>query len=178
MRNAWKPAQLGLWISLLAGCESALPSARLSSGIHLPVPAQAEVIPDSNRLSTEPSDQKFRLSARTLIPIAFNLQPDIKSSYQRFKSEEGRYDFFYSSRDSLTPRLRTFGAVGETRDSDLTTRHRKQSAELSIEKLFFDTTQMDVSIGLQRDVLDNDEARSQPVASASIRYPLSYTLPV
>lgn len=165
-------ALLLLGVATLMGCEATLPSARLNQGVRLPVPGQAEVVPDPARLSAVPSGEKFRLSARTLIPIAFRLQPDIKSSFQRFQSEGGRYDFFYTSRDSLTPRLRTSSAAGETRATASTTRHRRQSAELSLEKRFFDTTQMDVSLGLERDAVDNDEERTQPVVSASIRYPL------
>ena len=156
----------------LVGCEATLPSAQLNQGVRLPVPAQAEAVPDPARLSAVSSGEKFRLSARTLIPIAFALQPDIKSSFQRFESEGARYDFFYTSRDSLTPRFRTSSALGETRATDSTTRQRRQSAEISLEKRFFDTTQVDLSLGLERDAVDNDEERTQPVASASIRYPL------
>ncbi len=165
-------ALLLLGVATLTGCEATLPSARINQGVRLPVPAQAEAVPDPARLSAVPSGEKFRLSARTLIPIAFKLQPDIKSSFQRFQSEGGRYDFFYTSRDSLTPKFRTSGAVGETRATASTTRHRRQSAEISLEKRFFDTTRMDISLGLERDALNNDEERTQPVASASIRYPL------
>jgi outer membrane protein TolC len=106
-----------------------------------------------------------------MIPIAFNHQPDIKSSFQRFKSEEARYDFFYVSRDSLTPRLALSNNFSEVRTIENTARERDHSLELTIEKRFFDTTELNVGVGLHSGAVDQ-AIGDHPFVSASLRYPL------
>jgi len=100
-------------LAVLPCCHGTMPSARLQSEVSLPVPAYAETLPSSERLSTDNTGERYVLSARSLIQITFDLQPDVKSSFQRFQSEEARHDFFYASHDSLTPRLRVTNPVAE-----------------------------------------------------------------
>ncbi|MEE9295501.1 MAG: TolC family protein [Phycisphaerae bacterium] len=147
------------------------PSERLNTAIQLPIPTAAASAPSAERLSRDREDETYVLSARLLIPIAFNLQPDIKSSYQRFKSEEARYDFFVVSRDSLTPTFRSSNQVGETRENPDVLRQREHRVEVGIEKLFFDTTELNVGVGYQAN-LDDEEDGSFPFVSADLRYPL------
>jgi hypothetical protein len=160
-----------LALLVLPACQGTMPSARLQTEVHLPVPALADTAPSSDRLSSEPSGERYVLSARSVIPIAFDRQPDIKSSFRRFKSEEARYDFFYTSRDSLTPRLRASNQVGESRESETVTRTREHTVGLSIEKRFFDTTQLDAEVGYRTDSVDEDIG-NHPFISAKLRYPL------
>ncbi|MFQ5414142.1 MAG: hypothetical protein ACE5E6_06750 [Phycisphaerae bacterium] len=168
-----------------------MPSERLTREVALPVPTSAVAAPSAERLTRRSSGEVYTLSARTLIPIAFDQQPDIKSSFQRFKSEEARYDFFYTSRDSLTPRLRTTNDFGETRtlgtqtrtagagDGTLAFTHRVQgvtrtrdhAVELAVEKRFFDTTQLDVAVGYDTSAVD-EAIGNHPFVSATLRYPL------
>ena len=161
-------------LPLLAACESTMPSARLQSKITLPVPASASALPDVDRFARVDRGESYRLSPHSLITIAFDRQPEIKSSFHRFESEEARYDFFYTSRDSLTPRLRTSNQFGEDRDNgaeDPVTRTRSHTVELSIEKQFFDTTALNMSMGFQADAVD-EALGNHPFVSASLRYPL------
>ncbi len=154
---------------LAPACDSTMPSQRLGNGIRLPVPALT--LPSPDRFSPENHDETFSLSARSLIPIAFDRQPEIKSSFHRFKSEEARYDFFYTSRDSLTPRLRTSSSFGDTRADETVERTRDHTVELSVEKRFFDTTELDVAVGYRADAVD-EAIGSHPFISANLRYPL------
>ncbi len=160
-------------VLLLAGaaCQSTMPSDRLLNGVSLPVPGEAFSVPGPERFSRENARETYRLSARSLIPIAFRLQPDIKSRFHRFKSEEARYDFFYTSRDSLTPRLTTTSRAGELRANGLVTRTRNNVVEFGVEKQFFDTTALDVSVGFRADAVD-EALGSHPFVSANLRYPL------
>ncbi len=158
-------------MAVLPACRTTVPSAHLRSEISLPVPASVEMIPTSERLSRNNGGERRVLSARSVIPIAFDLQPDIKSSFQRFKSEEARYDFFYASHDSLTPRLRVSNDVAESRQDETVTRTRDHTVEIAVEKQFFDTTRLDVAAGFRTDSVDN-EIGNQPFVSANIRYPL------
>lgn len=151
-----------------------MPSDRLQISVHLPVPEAALELPSATRFELEtthePLDQ-FVLTPRTLIRIAFNRVPNIKSRYHRFKSEEARYDFFYTSRDSLTPRLTTRNVFSESRSLVDTSRNRNHAFELGIEKRFFDTTELDVAVGY--DVGGDDQNLGyHPFVSASLRYPL------
>ncbi len=163
------PAMVALLLGF--GCDSTLPSERISNNFQLPIPASSRSAPSEERLSRERSDEAYRLSARSLIPIAFNLQPDIKSSFQRFKSEEARYDFFVVSRDSLTPTLRSSNSAGEFREDDIATRDRTHTVEIGVEKLFFDTTSLNMGVGYESDI-ENDDAGNVPFVSADLRYPL------
>ena len=175
-------------ISLIGACEGAAPSARMNASgeryaqVSLPVPKSASSVPAEQRLSRVEQGESYTLSARSLIPLAFDLQPNIKSSFQRFKSEEARYDFFFASLDSLTPRLRasntfsesrarTTPAAGATPPIDTTSRQRDHSLELSVEKRFFDTTELNLRAGL-RAISDDDSIGNQPFLSADLRYPL------
>ena len=81
---------------LLSACESTMPSARLHSEVDLPVPASASALLKPDRFERTDSGESYRLTPRSLIITAFNRRPQIKSSFHRFKSEEARYDFFYT----------------------------------------------------------------------------------
>ena len=133
-----------LW---LASCVSTVPSARMGNIVDLPIPASIEKAPSADRLDSTFRGQNYVLTARTLIPIAFENQPSIASTYARFKSEEARYDFFFTSRDSLTPRLTVSNEFNEFRSLESVNRNRDHTVEIGVEKLFFDTTRMDVSVG-------------------------------
>ena len=172
-------AATGLLIGLTA-CDATMPSGRMQNGLHLPAPAKADVTPGPERLSRDEHGEAYTLSARTLIPIAFPRQPNIKSSFQRFKSEEARYDFFVVSRDSLTPRLKSHNTFNEAREVTTpdeqhrvrtVTRDRNHSVELSVEKRFFDTTQLGMGVGY--DTTGGDPGiGNEPFVSADLRYPL------
>lgn len=165
-----------LAVATLSGCSGITPSARLQQRIDLPVPTSASD-PRPERLTRTPSGESRTLTARSLIPIAFNFQPDIKSSYQRFKSEEARYDFFYVSRDSLTPQIRTSNSFTESRrladlgESQIASRNRGHAVEFALEKRFFDTTELDLSVGVQSNDVDHVHG-TRPFVSARLRYPL------
>ena len=117
------------------------------------------------------------MSARSLIVLAFNNQPDIKSSYQQFKAEEARYDFFYTSNDALTPRFSSSNTWSESRAADSVDggrfgeREREHFIELGVDKHFFDTTKMSISTGLSSATSGGDWG-NQPYVAASVRYPL------
>ncbi len=155
----------------LSACESTMPSATLQQEVVLPIPKSVTTEPSARRLSREPDGEILILSPRALIPIAFNFQPDIKSSFQRFKSEEARYDFFYASRDSLTPRLRFSNRFGESREDEGVTRDRDHSIEVGVEKRFFDTTEITLGAGYASAATDQ-AIGDHPFISASLRYPL------
>lgn len=161
----------------VAGCKTTLPSAEFIHEIKLPVPASALSLPDESRLSGVDQGKHYKISALSLISITFDLLPDIKSSYQRFKSEEARYDFFYSSRDSLTPRFTASNSFSSSRNADLISRHRDHTVALSVEKQFFDTTRMEVGVGYRTTETDDEETDDDigntPFVSANIRYPFS-----
>ena len=128
-------------------------------------------VPAPDRFSRADSDEAYRLTPRSLISIAFNRQPQIKSSFHRFKSEEARYDFFYTSRDSLTPRFRSSNRFGDTRVNEEVTRDRGHTVELGVEKLFFDTSRLDMAIGFDASAVD-EEMGYNPFLAAHLRYPL------
>ncbi len=187
-------------ITTTAGCSGKLPSANLQQRSFLPIPpqpktqsltAQDDNSPRSILPSSLPSNEKksqtesnvpetqpkiIQLSARSLIPTTFKLHPNIKSSYQRFKSEEARYDFFYVSRDTLTPRVRTISEFDEQVNSSskggkLYDRTSTTTVEASVEKRFFDTTRIELGSGLDSTV-DNGDDGYQPFIFANLRYPL------
>ncbi len=160
-----------LAIGLMGGCDSTMPSARLRSEVNLPIPSSAVDLPKADRLSDTDRGESRNLSARSLIPLAFDLQPDIKSSFQRFKSEEARYDFFVVSRDSLTPQLSVSNRFNEFRANESVARDRDHVVELSVEKLFFDTTELNLAVGYETGVFDEDIGNN-PFVSADLRYPL------
>lgn len=157
---------------VLQGCVTTLPSATFQHDVPLPVPASAILLPESSRLTDIDQGERYALTARKLIPIAFDFQPDIKSSFQRFKSEEARYDFFFSSRDSLTPRLVTSNSFSDERAAETVIRRRDHTVELSVEKRFFDTSRMDVGVGYRTVETENDIGNT-PFISTNIRYPFS-----
>ena len=163
-----------------SSCNTTMPSAQLQTTIRLPVPSSPNTPPDPDRLSSDNHADSYVLTPEKLIPIAFSRQPDIKAAYQRFESEEARYDFFVVSRDSLTPRLSATNAFEESRenvevdDNDSerqVNRSRYHTVELSMEKRFFDTTEFDLGIGYQTDSID-DDIGNHPFVSARLRYPL------
>ena len=156
---------------LVPACTSTLPSARLANRIDLPVPTSAASEPSHDRLSTDFRGETCGLSPLSVIKLSFDLQPDIKSSFQRFKSEEARYDFFYVSRDSLTPRLRVSNTFDESRADEMVARDRNHTVEMSVEKHFFDTTELNVGMGYET-VEADDDIGNHPFVSASLRYPL------
>lgn len=130
----------------------------------------------------------FHLSARTLISVAFHSQPEIKSSFQQFKAEEARYDFFYVSHDVLTPRFRATNQVVEGRfveasgnppkDTRIVTRNRDHAVEVGVEKQFFDTTRLNFATGYDTATegfdsgVDAGNIGNHPFVSANLRYPL------
>ncbi len=163
-----------------SGCAVTTPSTQAFNTVPLPVPASTFTDGDEGTQTMPDIAPGFKLSPRSLIPVAFNLQPGIKSSFQRFKSEEARYDFFVVSRDSLTPRVTTTNNFGETRSTSIfdngvrsktVTRERSHTVEFAVEKRFFDTTELDVSVGYQTTSID-DDIGNHPFVSASLRYPL------
>ena len=160
----------------LGGCVATVPSAGLEREVELPVPRSVESAPTAERLTEEGNGKRYVLTARSVIPIAFNLQPDIKSSFQRFKSEEARYDFFYASRDSMTPKLSLANDVSEAREPNEetgrdATRSHGQRVELGFEKRFFDTSELDAGVGFRAET-EEHVTGDQPFAFASLRYPL------
>ncbi|MGB0716194.1 MAG: TolC family protein [Phycisphaerae bacterium] len=162
---------MAIW-ALMPGCNSTLPSQRFTSEVSLPVPESTENAPPPERLLTDIQGNTKNVNPRSLIPLAFSLQPDIRSSFQRYKSEEARYDFFYANRDSLTPRLRLDNSFTEQRANELVDRTRSHNVEVGVEKQFFDTTSMDVAAGF-RTVDVNDGIGNQPYIRGNIRYPLA-----
>lgn len=172
MPDGWARTIISLCL-VACSCDSTLPSERLRANVQLPVPSAAYDVAPSTRFTRtdEQARQHFSLSPRTLIPIAFARAPAIKSSLSRFRSEEARYDFFYTSRDSLTPQLRTSNRFGESRTAEETIRHRNHTVELGLEKRFFDTTELEIGVGYE--VGGDDQALGyRPFVTASIRYPL------
>ncbi len=166
--------QVGLFAVVLvvvSGCDSTMPSERLNRSVHLPTPTVPSSRPLEWRMSQDRADEVYEISAESMIPLAFSLQPNIKSSFQRFKSEEARYDFFVVSRDSLTPRFRSTQRVSARRDPETTVRDRSHTVELGIEKRFFDTTELDVNMGYVTSASD-EEIGNSPFVSARLRYPL------
>jgi len=153
------------------GCVVSLPSERFQSEVRLPRPAPVEIVPSEERLSVVSNGRTVELSPLSVIRTAFNLQPDIKSSYQRFKSEEASYDFFYASRDSFTPTLKVRNNFRESRGDESVTRNRSHSAEVGIEKRFFDTTELNVGVGYRSSAV-NQAIGDHSFVSADLRYPL------
>ncbi|NOT01481.1 MAG: hypothetical protein HOP29_12730 [Phycisphaerales bacterium] len=158
---------------VICGCVGTVPSKVNERTVHLPAPRSALEVAPARRLTPEGGGEAYVITPRRLISIAFELQPDIKSSYQRYQSEEARYDFFYASLDALTPQLSVSNRLGESRDTgeDDVAREREQTARLGVEKLFFDTTRMNVDVGYRADEFDEAEGY-RPFVSASVRYPL------
>ena len=166
---------LGL-LAVVVGCAGDQPSARVNDKLQLPAPAVVEKPADPARLKLTDHGAVVKLSPLSVIETAFNHQPDIKSSYARFKSEEARYDFFYVSRDALTPSVKLSNTVDESReptDEDVidVTRERKHAIELGLKKQFFDTTEMELGMGFRSETVEGATG-NQPYVSASVRYPL------
>ncbi len=161
----------GLLVVCVGGCAQIVPSQAMRNRIVLPVPKTASQVPSADRLTRKSHGEHYEVSPLSLVSLAFELQPDIKSSFQRFKSEEARYDFFYTSRDSSTPRLSVSNSAGESRADESVTRTRRHTVELALEKRFFDTTELEVGVGYDTDGLDEDIS-NRPFLSASLRYPL------
>ncbi len=155
----------------LAGCSTTTPSTRVSSKFRLPVPAQTMETRSPDRLSAIENGVVYELTALHLITLTFDMHPDIKSSFHRFKSEEARYDFFYTSRDSLTPTLKVDSTIAEDRVGNEITETRKHGAELGVEKRFFDTTLMNVGVGYHTE-WEETARGAQPYVSGQLRYPL------
>jgi Outer membrane efflux protein len=163
-----------------AGCETPLPSMRFDDQIDLPTPRGLMADGAAADAGLPDFPDGFLLTPLSLIPVTFNRQPGIKSSFQRFKSEEARYDFFVASRDSLTPRLRTSNDFSESRRTvegdnrtrtDIVDRNRSHTIEMAMEKRFFDTTELDLAVGYDTTEV-NDDIGNVPFASATMRYPL------
>lgn len=170
---------IGLCIAAaqLAGCRgSARPSAR-PARIHVPVPQNHHVAEADEPPAPDAPPPIVQLSPRRLIQLAFHRQPDIKSSYQQFKTEEARYDFFYASNDQLTPRIAAANTMTESRDYDPATgltaweRERAHAVEIGVDKQFFDTTEFGVASGYEA-IDDDGETANQPFVTARLRYPL------
>lgn len=172
LRSAWS-AFVAVVLPAVCGCAGAVPSKVNQRAVNLPAPQSALDVAPAKRLTPEGGGEQFHITPRRLISIAFELQPDIKSSYQRYQSEEARYDFFYATLDALTPQLSVSNRMGESRDSDDedVSRERGHVATVGVEKLFFDTTRMNVAAGYEADEFDEAEGY-RPFVSASVRYPL------
>lgn len=153
---------------LTVGCHGITPSDRLTHRVNIPVPEATAPAPE--RLTLVPHGDTLTLTARALVDIAFHAQPDIKASYENFRSEEARYDFFYVSRDSLTPQLRADSRFDEARDPDDVLRERTHAVTLAMEKRFFDTTELDVGVGYRTDI--NGGNGRHPFVLGRLRYPL------
>jgi len=167
---------VGSWVGLAGGlaalsCNGITPSVRMREAVQLPVPSSLESLPRSDRLTPAGADGSTVLSPTSLIRIAFEHQPHIKSSFEHFQAEEARYDFFYTSHDSLTPRFRTNVDIEESRADKVVARDRDHTAELSLEKRFFDTTRMNIGLGY-RNCVKNDDVGDHPFVLADVRYPL------
>jgi len=157
-------------VAAFTGCKSTLPSERFQNDVSLPVPTSAFELPSPDRLKSTNGGDRMSLTPLSLIRIAFDRQPDIKSSFHRYKSEEARYDFFYASRDSLTPRMLVSNDFSEIRYDETVERERNHTVTLSVEKRFFDTTKANVSVGYGSDEYE-DDIGSAPFVSADLRYP-------
>jgi len=165
-------------IATVPGCTGTLPSERFQNDVNLPVPTSAFELPRPDRLRSTDDGERMTLTPLSLIRIAFDRQPDIKSSFHRYKSEEARYDFFYASRDSLTPRMVVSNDFREVRFDETVERQRKHSVErqrthnveFSLEKRFFDTTDVNVGVGYGTTEFEDDIGNA-PYMSANLRYP-------
>lgn len=162
---------------VLPACNSTTPSAHVQNKVYLPVPDSAGTRSTRTALPEFGDGDTVLLSGESLIPLAFNRQPDITSSFETFKAEEARYDFFYASNDALTPRFRSSNTYEDARSGDpggdgrIGVRDRAHRVEFGVDKQFFDTTTVGVSTGLESWTDDELDA-SQPFLSASVRYPL------
>ena len=163
------------WLS--SGCRSTTPSSKLENRVDLPIPAHTQPLSASPSAPSEMSPATIKLTARSVISIAFNQQPDIKSSYEHFKAEQARYDFFYASNDALTPRFKGSNEFYESRTLDNDTgqrlgqRDREHVIEVGLDKQFFDTTELSIATGIET-VTEDGGIGNQPYVSASMRYPL------
>ena len=175
-RRVWRYSPVAIIALLLSSCVTTMPSQRITDRVELPMPASVATPADPGRLRTDNGGEVVTISPRELLRLAFDRQPDIKSSFERFKSEEARYDFFYVSRDALTPGMRVSNELSESRERgedriETASREREHSVELTLEKRFFDTTEMDVGLGYRSTALEQ-AIGDQPFVSASVRYPL------
>ena len=174
----WATATVLLLVPfILTDCKSTMPSARVQADVDLPTPQSARV--DSTVEVPLPISESgfLTLSPTSLIRLAFNRQPDISSSFEAFRAEEARYDFFYTSLDALTPHLSVSNSFNESRTLDddsrirIGTQNRAHGVEVGVDKLFFDTTRVSVAAGLDTLAEDGDIG-NQPFLSANVRYPL------
>jgi len=194
LRFGWRGLAVALLaagaVGVAAGCaglKGELPSQRVESGVAMPVPrggAAGDIAATSMPAATQPSDEQmpapsasahYVLDPLRVINLAFNNQPAIKQRYQSFKAEEARYDFFYTSRDSLTPGMRVFNRLAGERDPiDGQYRDREHVAELFVEKRFFNTSRLSFSTGYRVTGEQwTGEQANHPFVAGSLRYPLS-----
>lgn len=161
---------------LTTGCGGTLPSSNVQQRAFLPVPPSTDRVTQEAESVPSAERPRVRVSARSVIPTAFELHPDIKASYQRFRAEEARYDFFYVSRDTLTPRLQVVSSYEEEGSRSVTGRRiydrtSGHTLEAAIEKEFFDTTRIEVGTGVNSSRENGDDGY-QPFVFAGLRYPL------
>jgi len=193
LRFGWRGGPLALLVAgaacLVAGCaglKGDLPSQTVESGLVMPVPRGgiADAPTSMPAAATQPSDEHvpaplpsahYALVPVRVINLAFNNQPAIKQRYQSFKAEEARYDFFYTSRDSLTPGMRVFNKMAGERDPiDGQYRDREHVAEMFVEKRFFNTSRLSLSTGYRVTGEQwTGEQANHPFVAGSLRYPLS-----
>jgi len=195
LRFGWRGLPVALLIAgaacLVAGCaglKGELPSQTVESGLAMPVPrggvADTPTPTSLPAAATQPSDEDmpapspsahYVLDPVRVINLAFNNQPAIKQRYQSFKAEEARYDFFYTSRDSLTPGMRVYNKMAGERDSiDGQYRDREHVAEMFVEKRFFNTSRLSFSTGYHVTGEQwTGEQANHPFVAGSLRYPLS-----
>jgi len=154
-----------------ASCAGSLPSDQLDRAIPLPEPGLWEVTPE--RAGPTPT---YLINASRLISIAFHHNPEIRSSFERFQVEKASYDFFVASNDALTLGMRTSTSYNRSKtDPDFvgTTvdRSRENTIEATVEKDFFDTTELDARAGFRRFEF-NDDGGYHPFVATDLRYPL------
>lgn len=168
----WGMCAAVVWASAaLVGCAATVPSDRSRRDLSLPVPTSAFELPEPDRLRPTNGGERMTLTPLAVIRTAFDRQPDIKSSFHRYKSEEARYDFFYSTRDSLTPRMVISNDVREDRYDDTTERQRDHTVTVGVEKRFFDTTDVSFDVGYGSHEFE-DDIGNEPFVAGAIRYPL------
>jgi len=164
-----------------------MPSQMVGSRLDMPVPhaapAKVTASPAARPAATQPSSRPtapttaavphFLLSPLSVINLTFNHNPGIRERYHNFQAEEARYDFFYTSRDSLTVGTRLDSTFAGERDREHKQRDRHHVAEVFVEKLFFNTSRLDVSSGYRFSEEQWSGVRSShPFVKGSLRYPL------
>jgi len=165
-----------------------MPSQMVGSRLDMPVPQaapfEAAALSVVGPAATQPSSRPgaattaparhFVLSPLSVINLTFGHNPGIRERCHNFQAEEARYDFFYTSRDSLTVGTKldsTF--TGERDPPEQKQRDRQHVAEVFVEKRFFNTSRLDISTGYRFGQEQWTAVQSShPFVKGSLRYPL------